>query len=92
MQTKHLKLLEAVASFKTAVEELDQAHAVLKDIGLDRVVDNGRGGIRNLTFDQANSEICTIFANLLTWQCDECGQPLAEHDGRDGTCNWGGAK
>ena len=76
------KYKEAVEAWRKAVEELDQAHAVLRDIGLHKAVDTA-GGAYRMTPDSVTGLAFSLLEKLENYTCDECGRGIADHDGVD---------
>jgi hypothetical protein len=71
---------EAILQLGVAVDQLDQAHSVLKEIGLHRYT--GPLGRRSM------EEVCVdaerVLAQVETLECDSCGRAVAAH--QEGEC------
>ena len=69
---------EAVQQLQTAVDAIDQAHAMLKDLKLDTYITAGYGPrrqtVRSLYFDAEG-----LLEDLKNAACPDCGRPMAEN-------------
>ena len=75
--SKPAKLAEALAWLTAAYGHLDQAHANLKDIGLDYV---GSDGLRpRLTAEDLVDHCGSLIENLKHEICDNCCGPILDH-------------
>jgi hypothetical protein len=69
----------ALAQLENAVDELDQAHALLKDIGCHQIA----GPIRRRSFDQVYLDAEAVLTAIRTLTCDSCGRAVAAHENGD---------
>jgi len=70
-------LREALAQMRTAEDALDQAHAMLRDLGLDKWIDTGSGPYRQ-TVGSAYEIVAALIDDLSSVKCPDCGEPMAE--------------
>ena len=73
---------QAVAQLRKAVDALDQAHATLKDLKIDKAVEAD-------TLHRFNArQLCRYMEGLLTdlntLECEDCGHPLSKHGDKYG--------
>ena len=82
--TRKLSPLEtyanAVTQLDNAIYELDQAHALLKDIGCHQIA----GPIRRRSFEQVCLDAEAVLKAMRELTCDSCGRPVTEHE--NGEC------
>ena len=79
----------ALAQLSNALDELDQAHSLLKEIGCHQL----RGRTRHRDISQALLDLAAVEDAMDTLCCDSCGKPVSKHE--EGECeDWsnGGAK
>jgi hypothetical protein len=79
MATKVQQYLDAVAAWRKACDEIDQAHAVLRDIGLHKY----HTGYGSLSADSLVDRAGQLLKSLEELACDDCGEPVATHAGTD---------
>lgn len=85
--TQYQIYTEAVRQMETAVAELDQAHATLRDIGLQDYTAAWKGGKLSIsTLYKRADELLTVLRRV---ECDECGRPLADHAQDVSNCDQG---
>jgi hypothetical protein len=72
---------QAIEQLTRVVAELDQAHATLKDCGLD---DIAAGGYRKPTIKHLVSDAEGLLKGLQYAKCEECGRRIAHHGDRYG--------
>lgn len=70
----------AVTQLDNAIYELDQAHALLKDIGCHQIA----GPIRRRSIEQVFLDAEAVLAAMRTLTCDSCGRPVFKHE--NGEC------
>jgi hypothetical protein len=72
---------EALYFLRSAEEALDQAHAQLRDLGLDKYIDTCCGQMyRNHNVGSAHAIVEGLIENLTEVECPECGKPMAENE------------
>jgi hypothetical protein len=71
---------EAIMQIETAVAELDQAHATLKDIGCHQYP----GLIRQRSITQVRLDADAVLDAMRALDCDTCGRPVRAH--KPGEC------
>ena len=77
---------EALEQLRIAAEALDQARAMLRDIGLQHI-GSGSGPYR-LTVNQLADRAEAAYRSLQNEECEECGKPVAENeDCLEGRCH-----
>jgi hypothetical protein len=69
----------AVTQLENAIYELDQAHALLKDIGCHKIA----GPIRRRSFDQVYLDAEAVLKAMTELHCDSCGRLVTEHENGD---------
>ena len=85
--TQYQIYTEAVRQMETAVAELDQAHATLRDIGLHQYCEPRRGN--PLSAEKLYKRADELLATLRAATCDECGRTLAAHAADVTNCDQG---
>ena len=70
----------AVVQLENAIDELDQAHALLKDIGCHQY----EAPIRRRSIDQMMRDAEALLKAMQTLTCDSCGRPVSKHE--NGEC------
>jgi hypothetical protein len=70
---------EAISELINAVNALDQAHSLLRDIDLHHYIDTAYGARRHNVHDAVNiaDELLRQLQNV---ECPECGNPMAESE------------
>ena len=77
---------EALEQLRIAADALDQARAMLKDIGLQHI-GSGSGPYR-LTVNQLADRALGAFTSLQNEECEECGTPVAQSEAcLEGRCH-----
>jgi ribosomal protein S27AE len=81
MATRFELWKQAIEQLTRAAAELDQAHATLKDCGLD---DIDAGGYRKPTIKNLVIDAEGLLQELRHAECDECNHRIAHHGDRYG--------
>ena len=71
--------LDAVEAWKKACDEIDQAHAVLRDIGLHTFV----CGFATFSADKLHNKAFALLKELEELTCDDCGERVSTHASSD---------
>lgn len=74
-----LKYQAAVVAWREAVDEMDQAHAALRDAGLHKY----HTGYGSLSADSLVDRAMQLLKSLEQLTCDDCGEPVATHAGSE---------
>lgn len=74
---------EALQQLAVAMDQLDQADAILRDINLAWIASDGRGSQYGLSVSKLHSRLESIVANLEQLDCDECGRAIRNHPHAD---------
>ena len=78
---------EALSELVTAVNALDQAHSMLKDIDLHNCISTKCWG-RWVSLKEAVDIADGLLREAQKLTCEECGKPMAENeDCLEGNCN-----
>jgi hypothetical protein len=79
MQSAITTYKEAVSELINAVNALDQAHSMLKDIGWDNYISTKTWG-RHVCIDEAVEIADGLLRDLQNIVCPECGKLMAESE------------
>jgi hypothetical protein len=92
---------EAIQQLGVAVGQLDQAHATLKDLGMENVGDHDAQAYGSvMTLKSVRRHADEILKAAKTADCDECGHAISMHEDKYGcqyergdegkpcTCQW----
>jgi hypothetical protein len=69
----------AIIQIENALYELDQAHAVLKEIGCHQYA----GPICRRSIEQVYSDAEAVLTGIKSLTCDSCGRAVAAHENGD---------
>jgi hypothetical protein len=78
MATRFEIYKQALLDLERAIAELDQVHASLKDIGLQRIIE-GSHTVGDLVMQGDE-----LLNELRIAECPECDHPIAQHDRSNG--------
>jgi hypothetical protein len=78
---------DAVIQMENAIYELDQAHALLKDIGLHQYSEAWKGA--PLSIETICRRADKLLATLRRVECEECGRLMSEHAQDKTNCDLG---
>ena len=76
---------DAMVMLRAAEYSLDQAHAMLKDIGLQSIYAD-TGPYYKPTVAAMGARVLELYKALHELQCEECGKPLRDGDCLGGKC------
>jgi hypothetical protein len=68
---------DAVKELRTAADALDQAHAMLRDLGLQNWIETGKAQYRQ-TVGSASKIAMGLYEDLKNLKCPECDKPMTE--------------
>ena len=71
--------MEGLRQLQVAVDELDQAHATLRDVGMDRYSTSRVPWGPRLSLDEIYKHAESLLKDLQTADCDMCGAPVVLH-------------
>ncbi|MGA7239989.1 MAG: hypothetical protein WBY44_30185 [Bryobacteraceae bacterium] len=69
----------AIAQLANAIDEMDQAHALLKEIGCHQLA----GPIRRRSIEQVCLDADAALKGIQDLCCDSCGRAVAAHENGD---------
>lgn len=78
---------EAVRQLTVAVEEIDQAHATLRDVGLHNYAASKVRNQRRLNLEELYDHAESLLRDLEGSECDACGLLIGQHP-VDGCKEW----